>query len=175
MKPVYWIVAVVLGIAFAGGWTWLQQCEEAPVLMASGEGASDAARALPAPAAVNTASEQPPPASSAPEAAVPAADQTAQWITDVDSTDAARRSNAITALAQAPRAQALPVLRRVLLNGEPAIDRPLALKSLRSLAISQGDEDGGVRQAMREVIYHGDDEQYAAGAQEVLDVVEQSE
>jgi hypothetical protein len=171
MKLAYWIIAAVLGVAIAGGWTYMQRrADVAPV--AAGGSAASASSAAPATAAVaaghslNTAMAGP---------AAPAGDQITRWIADVDSTDAAKRAAAITALAQAPRAQSLPVLRRVLLNGEPTVDRPLALKSLRELAATQGDADNGVRQVLREVIYHGDDEQFAASAQQALEVVEQSE
>jgi hypothetical protein len=49
------------------------------------------------------------------------------------------------------------------------------LNSLRELALAQGDADGAIRGAIREVIYHGDDESLMAGAQDALDVVEESE
>ena len=88
--------------------------------------------------------------------------------------DASKRATAITALAQAPVEQALPVLRRVLMNGEPTVDRPLALQSLRDLALSNGDPQSAIRNAIREAIYHGDDQTMAADAQEALDVIEES-
>src|SRR5204862_6278473 len=81
------------------------------------------------------------------------------------------RLAAIERLSQAPRDQALPLLRRVLLNGEPGTDRPAALRRLRELALAQGDGDQRIRDAMREVIYHGDDEAFAADAQETLDII----
>ena len=97
-----------------------------------------------------------------------------QLITDTASGDAAKRAAAITALAEAPRAQALPVLARLLTDGEPLVDRPLALQSLRDLALNQGDADGAVRDAVRHVIYHGDDFTKTDDAQEVLDIIEES-
>jgi hypothetical protein len=168
MKPIYWIIAIVLGAGTVGAWQYSQQRQEARAAQAAAEapaateppvGAAPAAAPMETPVEPGTAS---------------AADQVAQWITDVDSTDAARRAAAIRALAQAPRAQALPVLHRLVTHGDPA-DRPIALQSLRDLALAQGDADNGIRSAIREVIYHGDDEQLATGAQEALDAVETSE
>lgn len=102
---------------------------------------------------------------------------TARWITEVNHANADTRAAAIRALANAPRAEALPVLHNVLINGEPQVDRPLALQSLRELALGQGDKDGKVREAIREAIYHNDDQNptLLADAQDALDVVEESE
>jgi hypothetical protein len=99
---------------------------------------------------------------------------TAQWIADTANADAATRATAIRALAEAPRGEALPVLGRILESGEPQVDRPLALISLRDLALEQGDADGAVRDAIRQVIYHGDDFTKVDDAQEALDVIEES-
>ena len=99
---------------------------------------------------------------------------TAQWIADTSSGDAKARAAAITALAEAPRAEALPVLSRLLTDGEPEVDRPLALTSLRELALNQGDTDGAIRDAVRHVIYHGDDFTKVDDAQETLDIIEES-
>jgi hypothetical protein len=88
---------------------------------------------------------------------------------------ASSRLAAIDRLSRAPRDQALPLLKRVLLNGEPGVDRPAALQALRELALSQGDGDQRIRDAVREAIYHGDDENLATDAQEVLDVIAESE
>lgn len=87
---------------------------------------------------------------------------------------AGMRGAAIADLANAPRDKALPVLKRVLLNGEIGVDRPLALRSLRALALSQGDADGGIRAAVREAIYHGDDDSMADELQSTLGEVEQT-
>jgi hypothetical protein len=100
---------------------------------------------------------------------------TAQWIADTASGDAATRAAAITALADAPRAEALPVLGRLLTDGEPQVDRVLALRSLRDLALNQGDADGAIRDAIRHAIYHGDDLTKVEDVQEALDVIEESE
>jgi len=166
MRPIYWIVAVVLG-AGLGAWQLLpgDGAPAPPVARAAGTPPSQPSIS---PVAVKSATI------AAPEASATPAD-VARWLADVNAADAAKRAAAITSLSHAPRTQALPALRRVLLNGEPTVDRPLALNSLRELALDQGDADGGIRQAIREVIYHGDDEALAAGAQDALDVVEESE
>ncbi|HEU4780193.1 MAG TPA: hypothetical protein VFS58_09965 [Steroidobacteraceae bacterium] len=98
-----------------------------------------------------------------------------KWIADTQSGDATTRAAAITALASAPRAEALPVLGRILTDGEPQADRPLALRSLRELALSQGDADGAIRDAVRNAIYHGDDHTRIDDVQETLDIIEESQ
>jgi hypothetical protein len=95
-------------------------------------------------------------------------------ISEATGADAGKRATAIGALAQAPVEQALPVLRRVLMNGETSVDRPLALQSLRDLALNHGDPQSAIRNAIREAIYHGDDQSMSAEAQEALDVIEES-
>ena len=50
------------------------------------------------------------------------------------------------------------MLARLLTDGEPQVDRPLALRSLRDLALNQGDADSAIRDAVRHAIYHGDDQ-----------------
>jgi hypothetical protein len=99
---------------------------------------------------------------------------TTQLILDTSSGDAATRASAIEALADAPRAEALPVLGRILTDGEPQVDRVLALRSLRDLALNQGDADGAIRDAIRHAIYHGDDLTQVDDVQEALEVIEES-
>jgi hypothetical protein len=111
----------------------------------------------------------------APASSTPTAATVLQWIADTMSGDAAKRATAIAALADAPKAQAVPVLRRLLTDAEPQVDRPLALRSLRDLALNQGDADGAIREAVRNAIYHGDDLTKADDVQEVLDIIEESE
>ena len=112
---------------------------------------------------------------SAPETSTPTPEAVSQWIMDTTSADAAKRATAIAALADAPKAQALPVLRHLLTDAEPQVDRPLALRSLRDLALNQGDADGAIRAAVRNAIYHGDDQTRMGDVQEVLDTIEESE
>lgn len=117
-------------------------------------------------------SASPPPAAqtSTQPAAAPA-DPVPKWIADATGEDFKARGPAIAALAKAPRAQALPVLQDVLVRGN-ADDRRVALKSLRTLAADQGDEDGNIRNAVRQAIYHGDDESVVADAQATLSAIE---
>jgi hypothetical protein len=169
MSKSWWIFAIVGGAAIGGGW-YLKQHREEP---------GRAPGATPA-AVVADASKPKPLAYGEESGATPQAlppGQVDQWISDANGSDAGKRAAAISALAQAPRAQALPVLHHVLINGEPTVDRPLALRALRELALEQGDADGAVRGAIREAIYHGDgqDETLLADAQDALDVVEESE
>jgi len=96
-------------------------------------------------------------------------------IADTTSADAAKRAAAIAALAEAPRAEAVPPLRRILTSGEPTVDRSLALRALRDVALNQGDADGKVREAVRHAIYHGDDFTKTDEVQDVLDMIEESE
>lgn len=131
------------------------------------------------PAVADSPAHASPPAVMQPVAAPPPASpasspNTDQLIADTASGDASKRAAAITALAEAPRAQALPVLARLLTDGEPLVDRPLALQSLRDLALNQGDADGAIRDAVRNAIYHGDDFTKTEDAQEVLDIIEES-
>ena len=126
------------------------------------------------PAAVTT----PGPASSAPQAAVgvPALGdaELSRLAEESMAGPPALRVAAIEKLSRAPRDQALPLLKRVLLNGDPAVDRPAALRGLRELALAQGDGDQHIRDAVREAIYHGDDESLTSQAQETLDVISEA-
>ena len=99
-------------------------------------------------------------------------DMVAKWIAEAFDDNPTKRANAIAALATAPRSQAIPVLQKVLNTGEPEIDRPLALHSLRTLALQQGDGDGGIRDVFRQAIYDGRYEAITPGAQAALDDVE---
>jgi hypothetical protein len=114
-------------------------------------------------------------AAPADEPAVLSADETARAITQTESGDATTRATGILALASAPKAEAVPTLRRVLEGGEPSVDRPLALRSLRDLALYQGDDDGTIRGVVRETIYHGDDDALIEGARLALEIIEESE
>jgi hypothetical protein len=164
-----WIVAIVIGAALGGTWYLYQQrhAVRGPVPAATPSTPAAASRFEPVAYDDQEAMSS---------RAMPTG-QVEQWISEVNGGDAGKRAAAIAALSRAPREQALPVLHHVLINGEPTVDRPLALRALRELALEQGDADGKVRGAIREVIYHGDgqDETLLADAQEALDVVEESE
>jgi hypothetical protein len=99
-------------------------------------------------------------------------DTVAKWVVEATGDDSNARAAAIAALATAPRSQAVPVLKKVLDTGEPSVDRPLALRSLRALALNQGDADGGIREVLRQTIYDGGDEAVSQDAQTVLDDIE---
>lgn len=95
-----------------------------------------------------------------------------QWIADTGSDDPKVRAAAIVALAQAPKAQAIVPLANVLETGERDVDRQIALQSLHSLALAQGDDDGRIRNVLRAAVYHGDDEGVSQSAQVVLEDIE---
>ena len=67
--------------------------------------------------------------------------------------------------------QAISVLQGVLGSGEPRVDRPLALASLREMALNRGDPDNRIRDAIRYAIQNSDAE-FARSAQGVLDEIE---
>jgi hypothetical protein len=179
---------VAVGCVFGLAYSWIVREDEGPELAQNEpyRRVADEPRAVRPDTTDAPSSAAPRPATPAPESgaspvgqnappAVVTPDAIARWTSDAMGGDAGKRAEAIISLAAAPRAEALPVLSRVLMNGEPTVDRPLALRSLRDLALSQGDTDGTIRDAVREVIYHGDDETLADGAHEVLDIIEESE
>jgi hypothetical protein len=94
-----------------------------------------------------------------------------RMIADTSSSDVSLRYAALNGLASAPRAQAVPVLSNVLMNGERG-DRPQALRSLQQLASSQGDDDGAIRSALRNALYIGDNEALAPALQQALNEVD---
>lgn len=96
----------------------------------------------------------------------------ARWIADTQSTDPKLRAAAIAALAEAPKAEAVPALKRVLTVGEPQVDRQIAVRSLHALALQQDDDDGAIRNALRDAVYHGDDEGVTESARAVLEDIE---
>lgn len=105
-------------------------------------------------------------------AQVASAETLAKWIADASSDDSKARAAAIVALAGAPKSQAVPVMERILQVGEPQVDRQIALRSLHTLAVQQGDADGRIRDVLRQAIYHGDDEGVSQSAQALLEDIE---
>ena len=99
-------------------------------------------------------------------------DTVEQWIKDTQDSDPKIRAAAIAKLANAPKSQALPVLKQVLDTGEPEVDRHIALRSLHTLALRDGDRDSQVRDVMRRAIYHSDNDGVTQTAQSLLDDVE---
>ncbi len=132
------------------------------------------------PATVQTASvstEEPAAASAVEEPRVQPVKQAAapdvtRLIADTQSYDAKTRANAIEALGAAPKAQAIPVLERVLESGEPQVDRQIALRSLHTLALNDGDANGKIRDVMRHAMYHSEDEAVTQTAQALLEDIE---
>ena len=99
-------------------------------------------------------------------------DDVARWIADTQNADAKIRADAIEALTNAPRAQAIPALKRVLESGEPQVDRQIALRSLHGLALNDGDSNGAIRDAIRHAMYHSEDESVTQSAQAFLEDIE---
>lgn len=181
------VIAVTLGmLAACGGLTYLHLTRDAPREEAAGlsEPAHTAVANDPPPLAAPVRSDGAASAD-APTQAIPQSDQTAasnknvatpdsvaQWIKDTSSPDAETRAAAIAALADAPAAQALPALERVLDSGEPSVDRHIALRSMYSLALRDGDTNGQIRDVMRHALYHGDDDGVTQTAQSLLDDME---
>jgi HEAT repeat protein len=95
-----------------------------------------------------------------------------RWITNTQSNDAKTRAAAIEALANAPKARAIPALERVLESGEPQVDRQIALRSLHLLALNNGDDNGAIRDVIRHAMYHSDDENVTQSAQAFLEDIE---
>jgi hypothetical protein len=96
----------------------------------------------------------------------------AKWTAETDDENAETRASAITALGTGPRPEVIPTLRRILETGRSESDRQLALQSLRKLALEQGDADGVIRNAVRQVIYHASEETMIGSARQVLDEIE---
>lgn len=159
------VMMALFALSYLGfsGYSYLMRSERAA-------DASSPAINTPALAAAQPASSMAYGEADSSQAAAP--DMVAQWLADAIGDDAKARAAAIAALATAPRAQAIPVLQKVLNSGDPQVDRSLALNSLRTLALQQGDADGSIRDALRQAIYHGDDEATTRDAQTVLDDVE---
>ena len=96
----------------------------------------------------------------------------AGWVAQATGSDAARRSAAIDALANAPKADAVPALAQVLETANES-ERPQALRSLRTLAQRQGDEDDRIRSVVRKIVFHDGDENAVQTAQATLNDIEQ--
>jgi hypothetical protein len=62
-------------------------------------------------------------------------------------------------------------LQQVLTSGT-AGERQLALESMRTLAMEQGDTDEAIRNTIRQAVYHSDSEDLVQSAQVALDDIE---
>ena len=105
------------------------------------------------------------------EANAPTEDRVGKWIAEANSDDPRARADAILALGDAPRERAIPALTEVV-NAADSIDAPLAMGSLKKLAINQGDADEKIRSVVRKAIYHGTDDSLASVAQATLSDIE---
>lgn len=186
MRPA--VIVLALSFAAIGGLVYMKATREsadtAPAATAAAPlpqqtGAASRASPLAAVASSNTtvpASASNPPASDADDAAAAAKaarpDTLEQWIKDTQDRDPKIRAAAIAKLGSAPKAQALPALKSVLETGEPEVDRHIALNSLHTLALRDGDKNGQVRDVMRSAIYHSDNDGVMQTAQSLLDDVE---
>lgn len=183
------IIAVSLGmLAACGGLAYMQATRDEPEAAASTSTAQrssteQAKAAAPAQASAtatndsstNAATAAPAPSSNITESETAAPgrpDTVEQWIEDTQDSDPKIRAAAIAKLANAPQAQALPVLKDVLETGDPEVDRHIALNSLHTLALRDGDSNGEVRDVMRLAIYHSDNDAVTQTAQSLLDDVE---
>lgn len=172
MRPSVIVVAMSM-LAACGGLAYLHNTREN-----AASGKPNTAQAPKAPTATaspaNLAAAQPEEAaaSTETESSRPAQTSIAELIRDTESADPRIRATAIAALADAPKAQALPALERVLETGEPNVDRHIALRSMHSLALRDGDPTGQIRDVMRHAIYHGDDDGVTQTAQSLLDDIE---
>jgi len=92
-------------------------------------------------------------------------------IKDATEGDADARADAIFALASVPAAQGVPVLHGIIVSGD-IVNGHLALDSLRTIALSQGDPDGAIRNSVRFAVYHGASDTITESAREVLDELE---
>ena len=103
----------------------------------------------------------------------PSAESIAKLVKDATEGDADSRADAIFALASAPAAQAVPVLHGIIVSGDIG-NGHLALDSLRTMALNQGDSDGAIRNSVRFAVYHGSSDTITQSAQEILDELEKS-
>lgn len=157
----------VTSFIFFFGYSYLTRPERAT------DATSPAASAVPPAQQAETSAEPTASVTDSAAASSPTApvDAVAKWMAEATAADPRTRAAAIDALAAAPRSLAAPIFQKVLNSGEP-MDRQFALRSLHTLALQQGDDDGGIRRTLRLVIYDGGDEDVARDAQVVLDDIE---
>lgn len=108
----------------------------------------------------------------APPAELTLSEKLAKWIHETDDENAETRASAITALGTGPRPIVISTLRKVMEHGQTVPDRQLALQSLRKVALDQGDDDGAIRNAVRQVIYHASEQAMIGSARQVLNELE---
>lgn len=135
----------------------------APAQLFQGDESAGTPSAVPSPDQASASNEKP--------ALVVTPENVATWTAQATGTDAAKRAAAIEALASAPKADAVPVLERVLKIADDG-DRPRALRSLRTLAQREGDADDRIRTVVRNIVFHADDEATTQAAQAMLEDIE---
>lgn len=151
MTRIGWIAAALIAaLACAGIYSYWQIDADTPAVAPI---ANAETRAAPAAVADDPWQDLPDSANNAPAKTV-APDQVAQLSAEATGDNARDRASAIEALATAPKAQAIPVLQKVL-SGTVDEDRQLAVVSLRTLALDQGDAEGLIQNVLRMVIYDG--------------------
>lgn len=165
-------VVIALLALVALGYLFVTQTQIEAPLAPVRQSWADAERELESP---NVASVVEMKGDSSEETSFPSPADVARWVQETNSPRRDTRAAAILALAQAQKSEAIYALRRVLEGGEPSIDRPLAVQSLRDLALNQGDSDGVIRSIVRETIYHSDDDTLVESAQLALEIIEESE
>ncbi len=163
------LILAALGILGALAYFYVTRQEDARSQAASGPAATNPAPAADAHMTTAAAAVTPAPT---PPVEAQSSQSVDRWIADAGSHDPRIRADALVALAQAPKSQAVPALAQVLETGERDVDRQLAVQSLHSIALAQGDADGGIRKVLRAAVYHGDDEGVSQSAQAVLEDIE---
>lgn len=125
------------------------------------------------PATQPTTLAEPPEAAEIHAPAPPAASNDVRTVdmlqADTQSPDARTRADAIAELSRSSDPRAIAALRRVLDDGDPQMDQPLALQSLQKLAMDRGDDDGAIRETLRHTIHHATDESVIQSAQLLLE------
>lgn len=86
-----------------------------------------------------------------------------------------QRLAAITALADAPRARALPMLLRIARTGIVVADRHAALESLLVQAVQQPVAEDPIPDLLRDLTYDGNDEEVSEHAAQVLEQLNATE
>jgi len=161
------IVATLTVLGALGGIAYVHATREEPARVSDPVARSTETAIV----AASKPEESPPPPQPASSRHITSDDVT-RWIADTQSIDAKTRAAAISALANAPKAQAIPALERVLESGEPQVDRQIALQSLHTLALNEGDDNGRIRDIIRHTMYHSDDEGVTQSAQAFLEDIE---
>lgn len=93
---------------------------------------------------------------------------------DASDDEPEQRAAAIEALGRAPLNKAIPALQKVIKTTADETEWRAALRTLGTLAESQGDPDETIRNGLRDVISHTSNEALILGAQETLDAIDRA-